>query len=156
MSLKKRLAVGVLSLSATGLIGIASYEGLSEKAYIPIKGDVPTIGFGSTEGVKMGDAITVPQALDRLRRDITVVESAISRCVRVPLSQGELDAYTSLAFNIGTDAFCRSTLVVKLNGGDYAGACEEIKRWVYAGGRRVPGLVARREKEYATCVGDVR
>ena len=117
---------------------------------------MPTIGFGSTEGVKMGDAITVPQALDRLRRDITVAESAISRCVRVPLSQGELDAYTSLAFNIGTDAFCRSTLVVKLNGGDYAGACEEIKRWVYAGGRRVPGLVARREKEYATCVGDVR
>lgn len=156
MSLKKRLAVGVLSLSATGLIGIASYEGFSEKAYIPIKGDVPTIGFGSTEGVKMGDAITVPQALDRLRRDITVAESAISRCVRVPLSQGELDAYTSLAFNIGTVAFCRSTLVVKLNGGDYAGACEEIKRWVYAGGRRVPGLVARREKEYATCVGDVR
>lgn len=156
MSLKKRLAVGVLSLSATGLIGIASYEGFSEKAYIPIKGDVPTIGFGSTEGVKMGDAITVSQALDRLRRDITVAESAISRCVRVPLSQGELDAYTSLAFNIGTDAFCRSTLVVKLNGGDYAGACEEIKRWVYAGGRRVPGLVARREKEYATCVGDVR
>lgn len=156
MSLKKRLAVGVLSLSATGLIGIASYEGFSEKAYIPIKGDVPTIGFGSTEGVKMGDAITVPQALDHLRRDITVAESAISRCVRVPLSQGELDAYTSLAFNIGTDAFCRSTLVVKLNGGDYAGACEEIKRWVYAGGRRVPGLVARREKEYATCVGDVR
>lgn len=156
MSLKKRLAVGVLSLSATGLIGIASYEGFSEKAYIPIKGDVPTIGFGSTEGVKMGDAITVPQALDRLRRDITVAESAISRCVRVPLSQGELDAYTSLAFNVGTDAFCRSTLVVKLNGGDYAGACEEIKRWVYAGGRRVPGLVARREKEYATCVGDVR
>lgn len=156
MSLKKRLAVGVLSFSATGLIGIASYEGFSEKAYIPIKGDVPTIGFGSTEGVKMGDAITVPQALDRLRRDITVAESAISRCVRVPLSQGELDAYTSLAFNVGTDAFCRSTLVVKLNGGDYAGACEEIKRWVYAGGRRVPGLVARREKEYATCVGDVR
>lgn len=153
MSLKKRLAVGVLSLSATGLIGIASYEGFSEKAYIPIKGDVPTIGFGSTEGVKMGDAITVPQALDRLRRDITVAESAISRCVRVPLSQGELDAYTSLAFNIGTDAFCLSTLVVKLNGGDYAGACEEIKRWVYAGGRRVPGLVARREKEYAACVG---
>ena len=55
MSLKKRLAVGVLSLSATGLIGIASYEGFSEKAYIPIKGDVPTIGFGSTEGGKMGD-----------------------------------------------------------------------------------------------------
>lgn len=156
MSLKKRLAVGVLSLSAAGLLSIAGYEGFSDKAYIPIEGDVPTIGFGSTQGVKMGDVITVLQALDRLRRDITVAESAIARCVRVPLSQGELDAYTSLAFNIGTDAFCRSTLVVKLNGGDYAGACEEIKRWVYAGGRRVPGLVARREKEYATCVGDVR
>jgi lysozyme len=153
VSLKKRLAVGVLSLSATGLIGIASYEGFSEKAYIPIKGDVPTIGFGSTEGVKMGDTITVPHALERLRRDVSVAESAIARCVRVPLSQGELDAYTSLAFNIGTDAFCRSTLVIKLNAQDYSGACEEIKRWVYAGGRKVPGLVARREKEYAMCTG---
>ena len=63
MGLKKRLAVGALSLSATGLIGIASYEGFSDKAYIPIEGDVPTIGFGSTQDVKMGDAITVPQAL---------------------------------------------------------------------------------------------
>ena len=79
MSLKKRLAVGVLSLSAAGLLSIAGYEGFSDKAYISIEGDVPTIGFGSTQGVKMGDVITVPQALDRLRRDITVAESAIAR-----------------------------------------------------------------------------
>lgn len=153
MSLKKRLAAGALSLSAAGLLAIASYEGYRGEAYIPVPGDVPTIGFGSTEGVKMGDTITVPHALERLRRDVSVAESAIARCVRVPLSQGELDAYTSLAFNIGTDAFCRSTLVIKLNAQDYSGACEEIKRWVYAGGRKVPGLVARREKEYAMCTG---
>lgn len=153
MSLKKRLAVGALSLSAAGLLSIAGYEGFSDKAYIPIEGDVPTIGFGSTQGVKMGDKITVPHALERLNRDVGKAESAIGTCVTVPLTQGEYDAYTSFAYNVGTKAFCTSTLVRKLNSGDYEGACSELKRWVYAGGRKVEGLVKRREKEYAMCVG---
>ncbi len=153
MGIRQRVAVGALALSATGLLGIAGYEGYSSDAYIPIDGDVPTIGFGSTEGVKLGDKITVPEALERLHRDVGVAETAIGQCVTVPLSQGEYDAFTSLAFNIGNAAFCSSTLVRKLNGGDYEGACEEIRRWVYSGGRKVPGLVTRREAEYRTCMG---
>lgn len=153
MSLKKRLAAGALSLSAAGLLAIASYEGYRGEAYIPVPGDVPTIGFGSTEGVKMGDTITVPRALERLSRDVGNAESAIGMCVTVPLTQGEYDAYMSFAYNVGTKAFCTSTLVRKLNSGDYEGACSELKRWVYAGGRKVDGLVKRREKEYAMCVG---
>lgn len=153
MSLKKRLAAGALSLSAAGLLAIASYEGYRGEAYIPVPGDVPTIGFGSTEGVKMGDTITVPRALERLSRDVGNAESAIGMCVTVPLTQGEYDAYTSFSYNVGTKAFCTSTLVRKLNSGDYEGACSELKRWVYAGGRKVDGLVTRREKEYAMCVG---
>ena len=151
--MKKRLAVAGLSLSAVGLLTIAKWEGFSDKAYIPVVGDVPTIGFGSTEGVKMGDTITVPKALERLMRDVGVAESAIGRCVKVPLSQGEYTAFTSFSYNVGTSAFCSSTLVKKLNAGDYVGACAELKRWVYVDGRRVQGLVNRREAEYRLCMG---
>lgn len=147
-----RRMIGALSLSAAGLIAIASYEGFSDRAYIPVKGDVPTIGFGSTDGVKLGDKIGVPEALERLRRDVGDAESAIGRCVKVPISQGEYDAFASLAFSIGSNAFCTSTLVKRLNVGDYDGACEEIRRWVYAGGQKLEGLVNRREAEYQMCM----
>lgn len=151
--MKRRLAVAALSLSAAGLVSIANLEGFSEDAYIPIPGDVPTIGFGSTEGVKMGDTITPQKALERLLRDVGVAESAIGRCVKVPLSQSEYNAFTTFAFNVGAEAFCSSTLVKKLNAGDYAGACQELRRWVYIDGRRVQGLVNRREAEYRLCMG---
>lgn len=153
MGLKNRLAVAALSLSAAGLVGIANFEGFSEKAYIPVAGDVATIGFGSTEGVKMGDTITVPKAIERLYRDTEKAESAIGRCVKVPLAQHEFDAFTSFAFNVGSEAFCSSTLVKKLNAGDYSGACAELKRWVYVDGRKVQGLVNRREAEFRLCMG---
>ena len=149
--MKKRLAVAGLSLSAVGLLTIAKWEGFSDKAYIPVAGDVPTIGFGSTEGVKMGDTITVPKALERLMRDVGVAESAIGRCVKVPLSNGEYAAFTSFAFNVGGEAFCSSTLVKKLNAGDYDGACDELERWVFVQKRKVDGLVNRRAEEYKLC-----
>ena len=102
----------------------------------------------------MGDTISVPDALNRLEKDVRVAEDAVRSCVTVPLTQGEMDAYTSLAYNIGKTNFCGSTLVKKLNAGDYQGACAELKRWVYVDGRVVQGLVNRREAEYRRCMGD--
>nr|DAI76081.1 MAG TPA: lysozyme [Caudoviricetes sp.] len=151
---KARLVAAALSLSAAGLLGLTSYEGYRETAYLPTPNDVPTVGFGSTDGVKLGDRVTVPEALSRLRNDVEKAESALVQCVHVPLNQGEYDAFTSLAFNIGAKAFCGSTLVKRLNAGDYAGACSEIRRWVYQGGKKLPGLVKRRESEYLTCIGE--
>lgn len=152
----KRFVVGGLSLTAAGLISIATWEGFKGEAYIPVPDDVPTIGFGSTEGVKLGDTISVPDALNRLEKDVRAAEDAVRSCVTVPLTQGEMDAYTSLAFNIGGRAFCDSTLVKKLNAGDYRGACEEIKRWHFAGGKSLKGLVDRRAAEYRRCIGEVQ
>lgn len=149
----KRIAVGVLSLSAAGLVALANFEGFRSEAYIPVPGDVPTIGFGSTSGVELGDRITVPEALNRLQKDVRDAENAVRKCVRVPLMPFEFDAYTSLAFNIGEQAFCDSTLVSKLNSGDYEGACEQIKRWTYSGGEKLAGLVNRRAEEYQRCIG---
>lgn len=152
----KRMVVGGLSLTAAGLISIATWEGFKEEAYIPVPGDVPTIGFGSTEGVKLGDTISVPEALNRLEKDVRVAEDAVRSCVTVPLMPYEFDAYVSLAYNIGKSHFCGSTLVKKLNAGDYRGACEEIKRWTYAGGKNLQGLVNRRAEEYRRCIGALR
>lgn len=152
----KRIVVGGLSLTAAGLISIATWEGFKGEAYIPVPGDVPTIGFGSTEGVRLGDTISVPAALNRLEKDVRVAEDAVRSCVTVPLLPHEFDAYVSLAYNIGKASFCGSTLVKKLNAGNYRGACEEIKRWHFAGGKRLKGLVDRRASEYKRCIGEVQ
>ncbi|MCG9123095.1 glycoside hydrolase family protein [Laribacter hongkongensis] len=80
-------------------------------------------------------------------------EGALKQCVCVSLHQYEYDAFVSLAYNIGSGAFCGSTLVRKLNASDYAGACAEIDRWVYAGGKCLPRLVKRRAEERIRCEG---
>ena len=152
----KRIVVGSLSLTAAGLISIATWEGFKGEAYIPVPGDVPTIGFGHTEGVKLGQTVTVPEALNFLRNDVRVAEEAVKSCVTVPLYPHEYSAYVSLAYNIGRANFCNSTLVQKLNSGDYRGACEEIKRWHFASGKSLKGLVDRRADEYRRCIGEVQ
>ena len=148
-----RTKIASLVLSALALVGIATHEGYSPTPITPIKGDVPTIGFGSTQGVKLGDKTDPVKALQRTMRDIEAKESAVKKCVKVPLYQHEYDAYISLAYNIGVGNFCSSTLVKKLNVEDYAGACKEILRWDRAQGRVVKGLTIRRQAEYKQCTG---
>lgn len=148
-----RRLIAALALSAAGLVGIVAHEGYTDRAVIPVKGDVPTIGFGTTGGVKMGETITPPKALARALTDVQKFEGALKQCVTVPLHQHEYDAFVSLAYNIGEGAFCRSTLVRELNKANYLGACREILRWDYANGQRLPGLTKRREAEYRQCLG---
>jgi lysozyme len=147
-----RTKVAALTLSATALVGIATWEGYSGNAYQDIVG-VWTIGFGTTEKVKAGQTIDPVKALQRKLTDINKFEGSLKQCVKVPLAQHEYDAYLSLAYNIGPTAFCNSTLVRKLNAEDYAGACKEILRWRFAGGKEVRGLKLRREAEYKQCTG---
>lgn len=120
-------------------------------AYIPTPGDVPTIGFGTTNGVKLGDKTTPTQALNRAMVDIQKFEGAVKSCVQVPLTQGEYDAYISLSYNIGSSAFCNSTLVKRLNQSEYALACQEILRWNRFQGKELAGLTKRRQEEYLKC-----
>jgi len=146
-----RVAIGALCLSASAFVGLALNEGYCNPACIPVPGDVPTLGFGNTEGVKMGDTTTPPKALQRALSSIFAYEGAVKRCVKVPLHQHEYDAYLRLAYNIGAAAFCSSTLVKKLNAGDYSGACAEISRWDRFNGKPLPGLTRRRAEERALC-----
>ena len=158
-----RLSIAALVLSAAGFVGIALNEGYSDRAITPVSGDVPTLGFGTTEGVKPGDTTTPPKALARALQDVSKYEGAIKRCVTVPLHQYEYDAYVDLAYNVGPGAFCGSTLVKKLNAEDYPGACTEILRWRFYQGRDCSapenkrlcgGLWTRRQQENARCKGE--
>jgi lysozyme len=152
MSSRSRSAVAALSLSAVALVGLVTNEGYSDKAIVPVPGDVPTIGFGTTEGVKPGDTITPPVALGRALRDVQKFEGALRQCVKVPLSQNEYDAFVQFSYNVGSRAFCGSTLVKKLNAGDYEGACRELLRWDRFQGKPLPGLTKRRQKEMELCL----
>ena len=148
-----RIAISALALSASALVGIAVHEGYSPVAYRPVPGDVPTIGFGTTDGVKMGDRTDPVQALTRKLADVQRFEGALKRCVRVPLHQHEYDAFLSLAYNIGPGAFCGSTLVRLLNQGQYREACDQILRWDRLQGAPLRGLTLRRQAEHRQCLG---
>ena len=150
MIIRKGLAA--LSLSAAALVGIVVHEGYSDTPYFPVPGDVLTIGFGTTGNVKPTDKTTPTRALSRALTDIQKFEGALKQCVKVPLSQNEYDAYISLSYNIGSRAFCSSTLVRKLNAGDYEGACKEILRWDRFQGKPLAGLTKRRQDEYNKCI----
>ena len=150
---KTRMAAGALGIGAALLVAIATHEGYRGEAYLDATG-IPTIGYGETQGVTMGDRTTPQRALVRLLESTEKHADAIRSCIHVPLYQHEFDAYVSLSYNIGAGAFCRSTLVKKLNAGDYGGACAEIRRWNRAGGKVLSGLVKRREAEYALCKGE--
>ena len=148
-----RKHIATISLSATALVALLLHEGYRENAYIPVAGDVPTIGFGTTTGVKLGDRTSPEKALTVAMRDVQGFEGAIKSCVTVPLHQYEYDAYTSLAYNIGSSAFCKSTLVRKLNAQDYAEACNQILRWDQFKGKPLAGLTKRRQEEHKKCLG---
>lgn len=154
-----RQGVAALVLSASALIGIAVHEGYREEAYIPVPGDVPTIGFGSTTNldgspVRLGQRTTSVEALKRLGKDVEKFETAVKTCTPVPMYQYEFDAYVSLTYNIGPNAFCKSTLAKKLVQYDYEGACKEILRWDRFKGKPLKGLTIRRQEEYKTCIGE--
>jgi lysozyme len=146
-----RKAIASLALSAVALVGIAVHEGYEGSAYQDIVG-IWTIGFGTTESVRPNQTITPVAALQRKLTDVQKFEGALKQCVTVPLSQNEYDAYISLAYNIGSGAFCNSTLVRLLNQGQYDMACQQILRWNRAGGQVVQGLVNRRQAEYKLCI----
>lgn len=149
-----RIRLAALSLSATALIGLAVHEGYSDRAIIPVPGDVPTIGFGDTHGVKMGDRTDPVRALIRLGQHAETFQRDLRQCIGdVPMHQHEWDAIVSWAYNVGTGAACGSTLVRKLKAGDYAGACAELLRWDRFKGEPLLGLTIRRKAEYRTCMG---
>lgn len=126
---------------------IKDAEGLELTAYKCPAGRW-TIGHGHTgSDVWPGLTITKPEAEALLEKDLRRFEKGISEMVKVELTQGQFDALVSFTFNVGLEAFKNSTLLKKLNAGDYEGAAEQFQRWNKAGGKTLLGLIRRREAE---------
>ena len=145
------IATDVMSTSQNGINLISSFEGCELKAYLcPAK--VWTIGFGTTvypNGVKVkkGDSCTLDQAKQFKAHDLKRFEKTVDDLVQVPLTQNQFDALVSLTYNIGPGAFEKSTLLKKLNTGDYQGTAYQFTVWNKGGGKVLQGLVNRRAKE---------
>lgn len=126
---------------------IKRFEGFSPTAYLDSAG-LSTIGYGHL--IKAGEyftSIDENEAAALLAKDTDTAVNAVKKLVSVPLTQNQYNALVSFVYNIGTGAFKDSTLLKKLNAGDYLGAAAEFMRWKYAGGQIVQGLVNRREQE---------
>ena len=141
-----------MKTSESGVDLIKRFEGLELEAYQDIAG-VWTIGYGHTETVKPGQRITEREAEALLRRDLKPREDAVKRLTSVPLNQNEFDALISFVYNVGVDAYRRSTARKRLNAGNRIGAADALTWWNKAtvGGvlREVTGLTRRRAAERA-------
>ena len=132
--------------SEEGRALIKKFEGCELEAY-QCSANVWTIGYGHTAGVAEGDTCTAEDAEAMLTEDLSEFEGYINDLVTVDLSQNQFDALVAWVYNLGPGALKESTLLRKLNEGDYKDAPYQIKRWNRAGGKVLDGLVRRREAE---------
>lgn len=142
-----------MQTSEKGIALIKEFEGCKLTAYRDSVG-VWTIGYGWTQPVdgkpiRAGMTIKQETAERLLKAGLVSYESDVSRLVKVGLTQGQFDALVSFTYNLGARSLSTSTLLRKLNSGNYAGAADEFLRWNKAGGKVLSGLTRRREAERA-------
>lgn len=138
-------------ISKNGLSLIKRWEGLRLNSYTDVAG-VWTIGYGHTRTARPNQTITETQAEALLLEDVAWAEEAINTYVTVPLTQNQFDALVSWVFNVGVDwvvmnGFKDATFIKELNKGNYEAVPAGLRLFVNAGGKRVQGLVNRREDE---------
>lgn len=143
-----KVGVGVAALL---LAAVPLFEGTVLKTYRDPIGIITSCTGHTGPELKMGQTFTKAQCDEQLAGDLLKHADDL-RCVRQPISDHEKAAYISFAFNVGAGQFCGSTLVKKLNAGNHYGACAELKKWVYAGGKKLPGLETRRLAEFNMCI----
>ncbi len=137
-------------ITQNGINLIKAFEGFEPKIYLDSAG-FPTIGYGhllrkgEDEMFKNGISPEAGEAL--LIKDVLFAEQAVLRLTRVPLTDGQFDAFTSFTFNLRSGALQRSTLCRKVNREEHEDVPEQLMHWVWAGGRRLRGPVRRREAE---------
>jgi lysozyme len=126
-------------------------------AYRDVVG-IPTVCFGETRGVRMGDRYTADECRTMLGDGLVDFEAGMRACLKAPdaVPDGPYVAFLSLSYNIGTRAFCGSTVARRANAGDLPGACDAIPAWNKAGGRVVQGLSNRRAEERTICLTGIR
>lgn len=163
---KVRSAVAALSLSAAAFIALVTHEGYTDKAVIPTKGDVPTVGFGSTRHedgsrVQMGDTTTPVSALQKVHAHVSKEEAIFRASLPgVQLTQGEYDLYMDWVYQYGTGAWSKSSMRRLLLQGQHRKACDALLRYRFVAGydcstpgnRRCMGVWTRQQKRHRKCL----
>lgn len=152
MDLKTKIGGGVI---AAAVALVAAWEGRSLVAYVDPVG-IPTICEGYTHGVRMGDVAT-PERCDALtEQEVSKALAVVDGSTPQQLPDGVRVALASFVYNVGAGAYGGSTLVRKLKAGDLVGACRELPRWSYAGGKKLRGLERRRQAEMQICLSGLQ
>ncbi len=157
MAKRSRLKT-VAALMAASVALVGGWEGLRTVAYPDrIAGGIPTVCYGETRGVELGDSYTVEECKAMLGNALVEFETGMRACLDNPdaIPDKPYTSFVSLTYNIGVAGFCRSTVARRANAGDIEGACNAIPMWNKAGGRVVQGLVNRRAAEQKLCLEGV-
>jgi lysozyme len=136
----------MMQLGPRGRALIQSFERLVLGAYLD-SGGVPTIGWGHTRGVKLGDTCTVSEAADWFMDDTHDAVNAVIRSLDVPVNQCQFDALVAFTFNVGAGSEAHSHLIQFVNGRHFEAAADEFQRWNHVGGVPNLGLTRRRAAE---------
>lgn len=157
MNSKQKAAAAGIVLAGSGLIAFVSHwEGRSNTVYRDIVG-VETVCDGVTgPDVIRGKVYTDAECNALTLKHVEAHGKRLLACINVRITQGYYDALASWAYNVGTTAACKSTLIRLLNQSQYSAACDQLLRWDRAGGKRVRGLTNRRQAEHAKCVRSIK
>ncbi|WP_414739686.1 lysozyme [Methylorubrum extorquens] len=136
----------------TGLVG--GFEGLRLAAYPdPATGREPwTVCYGETEGVRLGDRYTAAECKAMLAWSLEGYALKLESCVTRPMADETYVAFLSLSYNVGSGAFCKSSVARLWNAGETRAACDAMLKWNRAAGAVMPGLTRRRTQERALCL----
>lgn len=135
-----------MHISDAGLALIKRFEGFSATPYV-CPGGYLTIGYGHIRTAESFARISKEEGEQLLREDVRDAEGAVRRLIRAPLRQAQFDALVSFTFNLGAGALQRSSLRQVINRSQHHEVPKQLRRWVFAGGRKLPGLLRRREAE---------
>ncbi|MBN7122879.1 lysozyme [Erwinia billingiae] len=138
-------------------IFIGGKDGVEGRLYEPYKdvAGVWTVCDGHTgSGIVKGKKYTDRECDNFLWADLKPVKGGVDSLVKIPLGEYQRAALYSFTYNVGLNAFSNSTMLKRLNAGDVDGACDEMRRWVYAGGQKWRGLMNRRDMERSLCLAE--
>lgn len=141
------LAAGIVLALTPLMLG----EGLRTHAYIPVPGDRWTICYGETVGVKQGDVATPVACKAMLLESVKGRVAEMQKCLKVPVSPVTAQAMIRFSYNVGNGPFCKR-VAADFNAGHAAAGCNWMRQYVWSGGRKYPGLIARRKGEADECL----
>lgn len=159
-SLRARISAaiggGAIAIATVMLSGNGGLEGREYVPYKDVVGIITVCDGHAGKDIILNKRYSDAECDALTKADLERIAKQVNPSIKVKTTETQLAAIYSFSYNVGANAFINSTMLKKLNAGDYAGACDELKRWVYAGGKKWKGLMNRRDVEYEVCTWSQR